>query len=74
MALTSRGDYQLKLKAKRKAQESTNPIEKLRLQCLARGGSGILGLGRSENFLIVFGFSEAILVVTIIRLVMFFCF
>ncbi|CUT99606.1 calcyphosin protein [Echinococcus multilocularis] len=46
MALTSRGDYQLKLKAKKKVQETTSPLEKLRLQCLARGGTGILGLGR----------------------------
>ncbi|KAL5965685.1 Calcyphosin-like protein [Taenia solium] len=46
MAITSRGDYQLKLKARKKIQETTSPLEKLRLQCLARGGSGILGLGR----------------------------
>lgn len=46
MAITARGDYQLKLKAKQKIQSSTDPVEKLRLNCLARGGSGILGLGR----------------------------
>ena len=49
MAITARGDYELKLKAKQKVQESTNPLEKLRLQCLARGGSGILGLGRLDR-------------------------
>ncbi len=48
MALTARGDFQLKQKAKKKIQESNNPVEKLRLQCLARGGSGILGLGRYD--------------------------
>ncbi|KAM3176520.1 hypothetical protein ACTXT7_006343 [Hymenolepis weldensis] len=46
LASGTRGDYQLKLKAKQKIQSSTDPVEKLRLNCLARGGSGILGLGR----------------------------
>ncbi|VDO08926.1 unnamed protein product [Rodentolepis nana] len=46
MAITARGDYQLKLKARQKIQSSKDPLERLRLACLARGGSGILGFGR----------------------------
>ncbi|KAL7058420.1 hypothetical protein AAHC03_017244 [Spirometra sp. Aus1] len=46
MAITERGNHDLQVKARRKADASKDPLEKLRLQCLSRGASGILGLGR----------------------------
>lgn len=46
MAGTARHDYEMTMKAKKQLHTVKNPIEKLRLQCLARGSSGIKGLGR----------------------------
>lgn len=46
MAGTPRHDDEMARKANRLLQKSTDPIEKLRLQCLSRGSSGIKGLGR----------------------------
>merc|ERR1712168_772854 len=34
-------------KANKALKDATDPLERLRLQCLARGSSGIKGLGRS---------------------------
>ncbi|KAI8509955.1 PREDICTED: calcyphosin-like protein [Branchiostoma belcheri] len=43
---TARHNYELKIKAKNQLAKTEDPIEKLRLQCLSRGSSGIKGLGR----------------------------
>ncbi|XP_054612300.1 calcyphosine-like b [Dunckerocampus dactyliophorus] len=46
MAGTSRHDREMALNAKRRLSASSDPVERLRLQCLARGSAGIKGLGR----------------------------
>ncbi|XP_013877959.1 calcyphosine-like b [Austrofundulus limnaeus] len=46
MAGTSRHDRDMALKAKQQLSTCSDPLEKLRLQCLTRGSSGIKGLGR----------------------------
>lgn len=46
MACTARGNRELQAKAKAQLQTAKDPIERLRLQCLSRGASGIKGLGR----------------------------
>ena len=46
MAATHRQEEDLKRKCKDAAAKTTDPIEKLRLSCLARGASGIKGIGR----------------------------
>lgn len=46
MACTQRGNRELKKKAEAQLQSTKDPLERLRLQCLARGASGIKGLGR----------------------------
>ncbi|XP_039254914.1 calcyphosin-like protein [Styela clava] len=46
MAGTARHDNEMAKKANHRLQSATDPIERLRLQCLARGSSGIKGLGR----------------------------
>lgn len=55
MACTQRGNNELKMKAKRMMKEAKDPIEKLRYACLARGASGIKGLGR-WGFILLFYF------------------
>ena len=52
MAATERGERELKIKCKKAAREATDPLEQLRLQCLARGASGIKGIGRCEKCLV----------------------
>ncbi|XP_072518456.1 calcyphosine-like b [Salminus brasiliensis] len=47
MAGTSRHDREMAINAKKQLSESSDPVERLRLQCLARGSSGIKGLGRA---------------------------
>ncbi|XP_062290340.1 calcyphosine-like b [Scomber scombrus] len=46
MAGTSRHDREMAMKAKQQLSQSADPVERLRLQCLTRGSSGIKGLGR----------------------------
>ena len=46
MAATSRHEYEMKMKCKKAATKTTDPVELLRLKCLERGASGIKGLGR----------------------------
>ncbi|NXA76449.1 CAPSL protein, partial [Thryothorus ludovicianus] len=43
---TARHDREMAIKAKRNLSKTTDPIERLRLQCLAKGSAGIKGLGR----------------------------
>ncbi|NXF05030.1 CAPSL protein, partial [Smithornis capensis] len=43
---TARGDRYMAIQAKKDLSKTTDPIEKLRLQCLARGSAGIKGLGK----------------------------
>ncbi|XP_039401091.1 calcyphosin-like protein isoform X2 [Mauremys reevesii] len=43
---TARHDRDMADQAKRNLAKTTDPIERLRLQCLARGSAGIKGLGR----------------------------
>lgn len=47
MAATSRQNRELKQKAQAQLQTAKDPLERLRLQCLSRGASGIKGLGRT---------------------------
>ncbi|XP_038659851.1 calcyphosin-like protein [Scyliorhinus canicula] len=46
MAGTARHDREMVMNAKKQLQQCSDPIEKLRLQCLSRGSAGIKGLGR----------------------------
>nr|XP_033788748.1 calcyphosin-like protein isoform X2 [Geotrypetes seraphini] len=46
MAGTARHDREMAVQAKKSLSNCTDPIEKLRLQCLSRGSAGIKGLGR----------------------------
>ncbi|MBZ3886175.1 Calcyphosin-like protein [Sciurus carolinensis] len=50
MAGTARHDREMAIQAKKKLTTATDPIERLRLQCLARGSAGIKGLGRKYSF------------------------
>ncbi|NWH98411.1 CAPSL protein, partial [Tichodroma muraria] len=43
---TARHDQELAIKAKKSLSKTSDPIERLRLQCLAKGSAGIKGLGR----------------------------
>nr|XP_034956493.1 calcyphosin-like protein isoform X1 [Zootoca vivipara] len=43
---TARHDREMAIRAKRDLATTTDPIERLRLQCLARGSAGIKGLAR----------------------------
>ncbi|XP_053788040.1 calcyphosin-like protein [Vidua macroura] len=43
---TARHDQEMAINAKKSLPKITNPLERLRLQCLARGSAGIKGLGR----------------------------
>uniref|UniRef100_A0A8D3A7D0 EF-hand domain-containing protein n=1 Tax=Scophthalmus maximus TaxID=52904 RepID=A0A8D3A7D0_SCOMX len=47
MAGTSRHDREMVMNAKRQLSACSDPVERLRLQCLTRGSSGIKGLGRT---------------------------
>lgn len=47
MACTARGERELKMKAEAALATCTDPMEMLRNACLARGASGIKGLGRT---------------------------
>ncbi|XP_041042347.1 calcyphosine-like b isoform X2 [Carcharodon carcharias] len=46
MAGTARHDREMAMKAKKQLQQCSDPVEKLRLQCLSRGSAGIKGLSR----------------------------
>ncbi|CAH2296496.1 calcyphosin [Pelobates cultripes] len=46
MSGTSRHDREMAMQAKKNLATCTDPVEKLRLQCLSRGSAGIKGLGR----------------------------
>ncbi|XP_040276909.1 calcyphosin-like protein isoform X2 [Bufo bufo] len=46
MAGTARHDREMAMQAKKNLTTCTDPLEKLRLQCLSRGSAGIKGLGR----------------------------
>jgi len=46
MPATVRSETEMKQDAKKRLQQTTDPIEKIRLQCLSRGCTGIKGLGR----------------------------
>ncbi|NXI05652.1 CAPSL protein, partial [Pachycephala philippinensis] len=43
---TARHDREMAIEARRNLSKTTDPLERLRLQCLARGSAGIKGLGR----------------------------
>lgn len=47
MAATRRGTRELQMKSKKLLQTTTDPLERLRLACLARGANGIKGLART---------------------------
>ncbi|NWT57593.1 CAPSL protein, partial [Erythrocercus mccallii] len=46
MSGTARHDREMAINAKRSLSKTTDPLERLRLQCLAKGSAGIKGLGR----------------------------
>lgn len=46
MAATVRSETDMKKDAKKRLISSQDPVEKLRLQCLARGCNGIKSFGR----------------------------
>ncbi|XP_051845765.1 calcyphosin-like protein isoform X1 [Antechinus flavipes] len=46
MSGTARHDREMATQAKKRLATATDPMERLRLQCLARGSAGIKGLGR----------------------------
>lgn len=46
MASTHRHEKELRTKCLKAAQTTTDPLELLRLKCLARGACGIKGIGR----------------------------
>lgn len=46
MASTHRHEAELKSRSLRACQTTKDPLELLRLKCLARGASGIKGIGR----------------------------
>ncbi|NXU34694.1 CAPSL protein, partial [Drymodes brunneopygia] len=43
---TARHERELAIQAKKSLSKTTDPLERLRLQCLAKGSAGIKGLGR----------------------------
>ncbi|XP_076836407.1 calcyphosine-like b isoform X2 [Brachyhypopomus gauderio] len=47
MAGTSRHDRDMAINAKKQLSNCTDPVERLRLQCLSRGSAGIKGLSRA---------------------------
>ncbi|NWU33941.1 CAPSL protein, partial [Hylia prasina] len=47
MSGTARHDREMAINARRSLSKTTDPLEKLRLQCLAKGPSGIKGLGKA---------------------------
>ena len=47
MTATDSLERDLKMKSQKALSEATDPVEVLRLKCLARGSNGIKGLGRS---------------------------
>ena len=47
MAATARMQAEMRRKAEKNLETCTDPVEKLRNQCLARGASGIKGLSRT---------------------------
>ncbi|XP_066501880.1 calcyphosine-like b isoform X1 [Hoplias malabaricus] len=47
MAGTSRHDREMAINAKKELANTSDPVDRLRLQCLARGSAGIKGLGRA---------------------------
>lgn len=51
MAATTRHQEELKKKAEKALLTATDPIEKLRASCLARGANGIRGLARLFNIM-----------------------
>ena len=46
MAATHRQEDEMKRKCQEAVTGATDPLEKLRLKCLARGAAGIKGMGR----------------------------
>ena len=46
MALSAHGERQLQLTARHEMGKSDDVMKNLRMQCLSRGSSGIMGLGR----------------------------
>ncbi|NXT66994.1 CAPSL protein, partial [Chaetops frenatus] len=44
---TASHDQEMAIQAKKSLSKTTDPLERLRLQCLARGSAGIKGLGRA---------------------------
>ena len=46
MAMTNRGESELKRKARMNAEKAEDPVEKLRYRVLERGSGGIRGIGR----------------------------
>ena len=46
----TRNEQEMVEKSKRALETATDPLEKLRLQLLSRGSSGIIGFGRSARW------------------------
>lgn len=69
MAATHRHEEEMKKKCADSASKTTDPLERLRLKCLARGAAGIKGLGRSAATIIMISIVQYLVQYTVSLLI-----